>query len=306
MQKEPELTGRAASLASSRGRLPTAADLIDLARPRLAGLGLVVVAVSYAAAQPQPFEALHFLATLLGSLLALLGASVLNQVLERDVDGRMRRTAERPLPAGRVGPGVATAYGLLLSFAGLAVLLWVEPLAALVAAIGETIYVMIYTPLKRRTSLSTIVGAVPGAAPALIGWAAAAGTLDLGAWILFLILFLWQMPHFLAIAWMYREDYARAGLRMLSTQDEDGSRTARQAVLWSVALALAGLLPTFAGMAGALYFLAALALGVYALHGALRFQRDPSGPEARRLMKVSVTYLPLLLLALLVDGVLLL
>lgn len=304
MHDERDLGGAAPGLRTLAGGRPSPEDLLALARPRLAGLGLVVVAVSYGAARPLPFDGPRFLLTLIGSGLALLGASALNQVLERDVDARMKRTADRPLPAGRVGPGVAAAYGLALSLAGLAILLWVEPLTALVAGLGELIYVLVYTPLKKRSSLSTIVGAVPGAVPALIGWSAATGGLERGGLTLFLLLFLWQMPHFLAIAWMYRADYERAGLRMLSTQDASGEQTAWQVLVWSVALVLVSLMPSFVGTAGLLYLAAAVLLGLYALRGALRFARTRTGTEARRLLKVSVTYLPLLLLALLVDGLL--
>lgn len=271
------------------------AILIALARPRLAVLGLIMVILSFfIAAPPEPWLG-RFLALLAGSFLALCGASALNQVIERGPDALMRRTAGRPLPAGQISPRAAAAYGLALSTAGLLILArWVNPLTAACTALGLISYLLIYTPLKPRTTLATVVGAVPGAVPVLMGWAAAQGSLGAEAWILFLILFLWQLPHFLAIAWMYRADYARAGFSVLPNIDAAGDLTTRQVVNYGLALVPISLLPSLMGLTGALYFFGALALGLGYLACGLALARHRTGEAARRLLKASVYYLPLL------------
>jgi protoheme IX farnesyltransferase len=277
-------------------------DLVTLARPRLATLGLAMVALSYVIAGPSAPSLLTFGWLMLGSLLALAGASALNQALERGPDAQMRRTAQRPVPAGRVSPRLAIGYGLALSLSGFVILGWfVNPLTALCAVAGWLIYLFIYTPMKRRSSLSTVVGAGPGAMPVLMGWAAARNSLDSDAWTLFFILFLWQLPHFLAIAWMYRADYARAGFQMLPVVSPDGASTARQVVGYCLALVPVSLLPTLVDMAGPLYFAGALALGLAYLGYGFQMGRSRSGGAARRLLKVSVIYLPLLFILLAVD-----
>jgi protoheme IX farnesyltransferase len=284
-------------------RSTTAGDLMALARPRLAVLGLLVVALSYLIADPGGLPSPQLWLVLAGSLLALCGASALNQVLERGPDALMRRTANRPLPAGRISPGGATAYGLGLTVAGLLILAATgHSLAALCAALGWAAYLFVYTPLKPRSSLSTLVGAVPGAVPVLIGWAAARGRLDAEAWALFGILFFWQLPHFLAIAWMYRADYARAGFRMLPVEAPDGGSTARQIIGYGMALVPVSLLPTLFGMAGSLYFVAALVLGLAYLGYGLHMGRQLTGQAARQLLRASVIYLPLLFVLLALDG----
>jgi len=281
---------------------PSAADWVALARPRLAVLGLMMVALSYVIAAPGAFDAGTFGVLMAGSLLALCGASALNQVMEREADGRMRRTAGRPLPSARMTPRAATAYGVVLSAAGLAVLgAGINGLTAASAAVGSISYLGLYTPLKPVTSLATVVGAVPGAVPVLMGWAAARGTLEHGAWVLFGILFLWQLPHFLAIAWMYRADYERAGFRMLPVEDPDGGATARQAINYGLALIPVSLLPSMIGLAGPLYFAGALALGAAYLACGVMMARQRTGTSARRLVKASVYYLPLLFTLLAVD-----
>ncbi|HSD65378.1 MAG TPA: heme o synthase, partial [Vicinamibacteria bacterium] len=224
----------------SRPELPrarAAADWLALTKPRITAMVVFTALVGFVTASPGPVPALLLLAALAGTGLVAAGASVLNQVMERDTDALMQRTRARPLPAGRVGVGQARAYGGLLTVSGLATLVWLSgPLAAAVAFVTWATYLFAYTPLKRRTPLATLVGAVPGALPPVIGWAAARGRLEPGAFILFAILFLWQIPHFLAIAWLYRDDYARGGFPMLPVVDREGRFTARQAVVHSLAL----------------------------------------------------------------------
>jgi protoheme IX farnesyltransferase len=227
-------------------------------------------------------------------------------LMERDVDGRMRRTQDRPLPAGRLQPLEAFLFGAGMVAAGLAWLaLLTTPAATLLAAGALVGYLFLYTPLKRRTPLSTWVGAVPGALPPVIGWAAASGSVPAGAWALFAILYLWQIPHFMAIAWLMRDDYRRAGLPVLSVVDPDGGHVGRQAARATAGLILASLLPMGLGMAGALYAAAAVILGVLFLRPVLRFAHGPSEGGARKVLLGSIVYLPLLLAALTVAGTLL-
>ena len=233
---------------------------------------------------------------LLGTALVAGAASALNQWVERDLDAVMRRTVRRPLPAGRVTPGESLWFAAGLFAAGTAYLaLFAGSLASALAAATALSYLLVYTPLKRVTSLSTVVGAVPGAIPPMIGWAAARGRLDAGAWVLFLILFFWQMPHFLALAALYRRDYARAGFRVLPVVDPDGASTARQSVLYALALLLVSLMPFFIGMAGPLYFFGALALGLAFIACGVPLALAPqSHAHASRLFRASLLYLPAL------------
>jgi protoheme IX farnesyltransferase len=239
-----------------------------------------------------------------GTGLVAAGASACNQYLERHSDGRMRRTENRPLPAGRMAPLEVLALGVGLGLGGVVYLALSlpQPLAAAAAAFTYLSYVLAYTPLKGRTSLNTLVGAVPGAMPPVIGWLAVRGTLDAGALTLFLILFLWQVPHFLAIAWVYRDDYARAGLVMLPVVDEDGSLTGRQMVNYGAALLFASLVPLSTGAAGPLYGAGAALLGLYFLWPALRFRRARTTATARQVLRASLLYLPALLALLWLDG----
>jgi len=242
---------------------------------------------------------------LLGTGLLSAGASALNQVIERTTDAKMRRTANRPVPAGRLGAEEALAFGALLIVAGLGVLiLKVNLLTALLGAVTVVGYLLIYTPMKRVTSLATIVGAVPGAIPPMMGWSAMTDELAPGAWALFGILFFWQLPHFLAIAWMYRADYARGGFPLLTVRDPDGQRTARQMILWATALVPVSLVPAALGLAGGAYFAGAFLLGLGYLAACVLFARDSSHLAARRLLLASVFYLPAILGILLVDRVL--
>jgi protoheme IX farnesyltransferase len=239
---------------------------------------------------------------LLGTALAAAGTMALNQYLERDVDARMERTRRRPLPEGRVAPAAAFVLGLGLVVGGVAYLaLAVNALAAAVTAVIAVTYIGLYTPLKRVTAFCSIVGAVPGALPPVAGWAAAQGQLGIEAWVLFAIMFLWQIPHTLAIGQVYRDDYARAGIRVLPVIDYHGGSTGRQAVLNTLALLPVGLLPTAVGLAGAWYFVAALVLGLGFLWSAVALARTHSMAAARRLLFASLVYLPALLAAMALD-----
>jgi protoheme IX farnesyltransferase len=277
------------------------ADLVELTKPRIATMVMVMAAAGFFLASAGDLT-LRLLPALLGTGLLAAGAGALNHVWERDVDARMRRTANRPLPSGRMDPDVALAFGVVLVLAGLASLaLLVNPLTALLGAATVAGYVFVYTPMKRFTSLATVVGAVPGAMPPLMGWAAVRDGLGPGAWALFGLLFLWQLPHFLSIAWIYRADYARGGFPMLTVLDPEGRRTARQVLLWCAALVPVSLLPTVLGLSGSAYFLGALLLGAGYLAACFAFARSRSEAAARRLLLTSVVYLPAILTALVLD-----
>jgi protoheme IX farnesyltransferase len=281
------------------------AAYVALAKPRVAVLVLVTVAVGFlvgARGTPDPPAPLRLLLTLLGTGLVAGGGAAWNQYLERARDLRMKRTAGRPLPSGRLTPAEAAIFGGVLATLGIATLaLGVNPLAAAVAAATFLLYVYVYTPRKPSTTLNTAVGAVPGALPTIIGWAAATGRVGAEAWALFLIVFLWQFPHFLAIAWIYRDDYGRAGHKMLPAVDPHGAITGRQAAGYAMALVPAGLFPASVGLAGPLYFAGALALGLFYLACAVGFWSEVSELTARRLLRASLVYLPAVLLLLLLN-----
>jgi heme o synthase len=240
-----------------------AADYVALAKPRLNVLVVASSAAGYYLGSPAAPELTPMLLAVCGTALVAGGAAVLNQVFERDTDALMQRTRLRPLPDHRLRTEEARVFGVVLSVAGTAILaLAANLLAALVAMATLVIYLGVYTPLKRRSAISTLVGAVPGALPPLIGWTAGRGAIDAGGWALFAIVFLWQIPHFMAIAWIYRDDYRRAGFPMLPVIEPDGLRTGRQAVLYALALVPVSLVPALVGVAGLVYFWFALALGV--------------------------------------------
>ena len=278
------------------------ADLVELAKPRInlmvmltTGIGLLL------AAGGTPPLGLA-LAVLAGTGLVAAGGSALNHHWERQTDRLMERTANRPLPAGRMHPDVALGYGLTLSAAGLLLLaLAANLLTSLLGLLALIGYVLVYTPLKRITSLATVVGAVPGAIPPMMGWTAASGSLDAGAWALFGILFFWQLPHFLAIAWICREDYERAGMPVFTVGDTGGVRTGRQMVLWVATLLPVSMVPALLGLAGAAYLVGALVLGLALLAVSLGFLRRHSGAAARRMLLASVVYLPAVLVILVID-----
>ena len=277
-------------------------DYLALTKPRVVAMVLVTTAVGFHLGSVGSPLFLRLLYTLAGTALAAAGTLALNEYMERDVDARMERTRHRPLPEGRVHPGEALGLGCALLVAGVALLaLAVEPLAAVVTAAIATIYLLLYTPLKRVSSLCSLVGAIPGALPPVAGWAAARGTLGPEPWILFAIMFLWQIPHTLAIGRMYRDDYARAGIRVLPVVDRDGRTTGLQAVTNCLALLPVALLPTVVGLAGAAYFLVALVLGLAFLWSAVGLARGGRAADARRLLFTSLVYLPVVLAVMALD-----
>jgi protoheme IX farnesyltransferase len=296
---------KAATLEPAPLVLTTArlADYVSLTKPRIAVLVLFTVAAGALLAAAPAVPVLLVVHAVLGTALVAAGASALNQWLERHTDAHMRRTENRPLPAGRLSPVEVVVFGVVLAIAGVAYLALAlpSPWAALLAAFTFASYVGVYTPLKGRTTLNTLVGAVPGAMPPVIGWVAVRGQINAEAVMLFAILFLWQVPHFLAIAWMYREEYARAGLCMLPVADPDGVRTGRQMVLYCLALVPVSLAPVVLDGAGHVYAAGALLLGLGFLASTLAFQRQVGVAVARRVLRLSLAYLPGLLLLLLLD-----
>jgi protoheme IX farnesyltransferase len=271
-------------------------DFIELTKPRIVLMVIVTVAAGFWMADPAAAQALAMFHVLIGTAMVAGGTNALNQVAERDIDRLMRRTRERPLPAGRLGPGRARAFAWGMGLGGIAYLwVFVGALVSALAAATLASYVFLYTPLKRHSTAATLIGAVPGALPIAGGWAAVTGDLSLGAWVLFWILFLWQLPHFLALGWMYRADYARAGLRMAGVGDSDGHRTFGFASLYAAALLPVSLLPTMLGMTGSIYFFGALLLSAAFLAVNASAARRPSGAAARRAFRTSLVYLPVLL-----------
>jgi protoheme IX farnesyltransferase len=281
------------------------ADYVELCKLRLVSLVLFTTGIGFVVGLRGDLglgAVLQLVHAVLGTALVACGSMAINQVMERDTDGLMRRTCRRPVPEGRVGVTEAWVFGLTLSLLGTAyLLLVVNGVAALLAVATSLVYLAVYTPLKRVTTLNTIVGAVSGAIPPMIGYAAAAGSLGVGAWVLFGILFVWQIPHFLGIAWMYRDDYARAGLQMLPVVDPEGVVTSRQIVLFSLTLLLVSLTPTLASVAGPVYFSLALVLGLGFLVRALPVMAARDRKSARQVFIASVIYLPLLLIVLMAD-----
>jgi len=283
-----------------------AADYLELIRPRIALMALLTVTVGYSLAASTAWHVGPLLHALFGIALVAASSSMLNQVLERSTDALMKRTADRPLPCERISPREAVLFGAASGIGGcLYLAVFVNPLTGLLAAFTLVLYVAVYTPLKRRTSLCTVLGAVAGALPPVLGWTAAGGGLDAGAFALFAILFLWQFPHFLAIAWLYRDDYAAAGLRMLPASRSSVKVTGLIAVTYALALVPVALLPSELSPADALagdrYSLAAVVLGVGYLVFAVRFAAGETVKTARNLLWASLIYLPLLLLALTYD-----
>ena len=277
------------------------AAYLELTKPRITFLIVLTAAAGFGLASPR-VDYLAMLSALFGIAILSSGIATLNQYAERDLDGLMRRTANRPLPSGKLLPWEALAFGVTLTvLAEVYLLVLVNPLSALLGLTVIAGYVFAYTPLKTRTSLSTVVGAFPGAVPPLIGWAAARGTLSVEAWVLFAILFLWQFPHFLAIAWMYREDYTRAGILMLPVVEPDGRVTAQQIVLYTLMLLPVSLLPTALHISGKIYFFGALLLGLLFLYASVRAAISMSRQRARSLLLASVLYLPLLFFLMVVN-----
>ena len=296
-----ELNGRVAQLERIRAR-ERVADYIELTKPRITFLIVLTAAAGFALASTARVDYPAMLTAMVGIALLSSGIATLNQYMEKDLDALMRRTANRPLPTGKLLPWEALAFGVgltVLAEVYLAVL--VNPLSAVIGLTVISGYLFGYTPLKTRTSLSTFVGAFPGAVPPLIGWASARGSIGVEAWVLFAILFLWQFPHFLAIAWMYREDYTRAGILMLPVVEPDGRVTGQQIVLYTVMLLPVSLLPTLLGTAGKIYFVGAIIFGLAFLYFSVRAAFSKSRQAARQLLLASVIYLPLLFILMVLD-----
>jgi heme o synthase len=277
---------------SAKARL---AAYAELTKPRITFLIVLTAAAGFCLGARGSVDYVVFTHAMIGIALLSSGIATLNQFIERDLDGLMRRTADRPLPSGRLFPYEALWFGVVLTVsAELYLGLFVNLLTATMGLIVIAGYLFLYTPLKTRTSLCTAVGAFPGAMPPLMGWTAARGEIDVAALVLFAILFLWQFPHFLAIAWMYREDYGRAGIRMLPVVEPEGRLTGQQIVTYSIMLLPVSLLPTVLGVTGRFYFGAALLLGLIFLATGVRAAISKSNQHARQLLLASVLYLPLL------------
>ncbi len=275
---------------------------VVLTKPDVTFLVLITTLAGFYLGSSGSIEWSVMLSTVCATMLVAGGTAALNQYIERDLDAVMRRTAQRPLPTGQLRPRDALLFGIITIVAGASWLALAANLLAAAVALATTIlYLGLYTPLKKRTPLSTAVGAIPGALPPMIGWVAAHGSLSLGGWILFAILFFWQFPHFMSIAWMYREDYARAGIRMLPVVDRKGDATFRQIVCTSAILVWVSALPSVVGMAGIHYFFLALILGMILLQVGLWANRARTNARAKWLMHATVAHIPLLLICLVLD-----
>ncbi len=277
---------------------------VQLCKPGIVRMVGVTAAFSFLLASPGGTwsDGLRLVAALIGIMASAAGSAVLNNVIEKDLDSRMDRTRNRALPSGQIKSDHALALGICLTLGGtIWLMLTVNLLTAFLVLATAFLYVLIYTPLKTRTWLNTTIGAVPGAMPTLCGWAAAGDSLDFGAWVMFAILFAWQHPHFYAIAWLYRDDYEKAGYQMLSVIDKEGSRLFVQVILFSLMLAAVSLIPAFADMAGPVYFVGAFGLALYLLHASWVFIRHHTKLEARKLLMTTIIYLPALLLVILAD-----
>ncbi len=271
------------------------ADYLELTKPRITLLVVLTAAAGFCLGSRPSVDLLELLNMAVGIALLSSGISTLNQWMERDSDKLMHRTESRPLPSGRLAPMRALLFGMVLSVVA-TVYLWflINPLTAVLGVITFASYLLLYTPLKTRTTLSTVIGAFPGAMPPLIGWVAASGELTVEAWILFAILFLWQFPHFLAIAWMYREDYGRAGIKMLPVVEPEGRVTGQQIIVYTLMLLPVSLLPFAIDIAGAVYLVGAIILGLVFLYYSVRAAVSKTTWQARRLLLASVLYLPVL------------
>lgn len=271
------------------------AAYLELTKPRIAFMLVLTSAAGFYLGAVNGFDWMLFFNAMLGITLLASGVATLNQVWEKDTDALMERTATRPLPTNKVSSTEGLVFGVLLALTAeiyLAVL--VNPLTAFLGLIVIIGYVLLYTPLKTRTSASTAIGAIPGALPPLMGWTASANEITLGAWILFALLFLWQFPHFLAIAWMYKEQYAKAGIKMLPVVEKDGKITARQIVIFTILLLPVSIAPFFVGVAGWIYLIGASVLGIWFLYESIKTARAKTVKQARRLLLVSVLYLPVI------------
>ncbi|MCY4553145.1 MAG: heme o synthase [Candidatus Poribacteria bacterium] len=300
----PDNTDTASSPSKHSAFAQRATDYIEFIKPRLVVMILITTAAGFYLGAQQTVDWLLCLHTLIGSGLTAAGVLGLNQYLERDVDAQMKRTQERPLPGGRMNPLEALIVGAVLTASGMLYLVFiVNMLSGFVISLIVVSYLFLYTPLKRKTSLCTLIGAVPGALPPVVGWVAARGTLTGEAWVLFAILFLWQLPHSLAIAYIYCEDYANAGFRLLPVVHPDGASTCRQIVINCVALLGIGLLPALYNLAGNIYFFTALLAGVGFLAFGIHLERTRSIKAARYLLYASLLYLPLVFITMALDKI---
>lgn len=278
-------------------------DFYDLSKPGIGFYSLLTTAASFWLAS-NVFNTVLFVHTMIATALVTCGGGALNQVIEIEADSQMRRTERRPLPAGRIPPFLGLLFGIISALLGVCYMLFfVGGLASLLAILTLGGYLFVYTPLKKKTHLATLIGAFPGAVPILIGWAAVRGSLGAGAWVLFAILFLWQIPHFLAIAWMYRKDYARAGFPLLTVIDPEGNRSALQILNYTLALIPVSLMPALLHLTGVVYFAGAIVLGIGFAIAAIRAASLRTNTAAKRLLFASIIYLPAILALLVVDKV---
>jgi protoheme IX farnesyltransferase len=295
--RNPISTAAAIGSETSRGAL-----YLALTKPDVSFLVVMTTVAGYALGTRGPLDWMRMAHTVFGTTLIAAGTSALNHYLERDSDALMRRTASRPLPSGQMRPREAFFFGIALIVVGtLYLALATNTLATMLGVVTSVAYLFAYTPLKRKTTFATLIGAFPGAVPPLIGWVAARGTISLDAWILFAILFLWQFPHFDAIAWVYREDYARAGIQMLPVVDREGKRTFREILLTAALLVPVSLLPALTGLAGVRYFFGALVLGILLVEVCLWAAASKTNVRAKWLMHATVLHLPVLLGLLIYD-----
>jgi heme o synthase len=294
-------TDISAPASASKGTFGVLADLV---KARLTSLVLLTTLVGFYLGNEGPGNFPLLFAVMLGTGLLAAGAATLNQYLERDYDRLMPRTQDRPIPSGNMSADATLVFGGVLSVTGLLQLaIFVNLLTSVLGAATIALYLFVYTPLKRITSLNTIIGAIPGALPPLMGWTAARGEIDIAGWSLFAILFFWQLPHFLAIAWMYKDEYGKAGYVMLPNVDPSGLRTGRQAVSHTLGLLPISLCPTLLGVSGGVYFVGATVLTLIFIGCAILFSRELNRVSARRLFFCSIIYLPLLLGLMVFDKV---
>jgi len=307
---QPVPRNRTATLPDAQRVTPAAdvpawRDYLTLTKPEISFLVTISALAGFLLGSPDGVDGWRLVFTLLGTLLTSCGVSVLNHLFEADLDASMRRTMNRPLPAGRLSPQAARTFGFVLAGAGIGILCpLVNPLTAVLAIATGVLYLYVYTPLKRTTKYNTLVGTIPGALPALGGWTAATNSLGAGGWAIFGILLAWQMPHFLSLAWMYRKDYDRGGYRMLPVVEPDGHSTVRQTLGFTVLLLAISLTPAWLGLLSGVYAVGALLLGLAFLKPAVDFYRTRSVQDARRVLKASIWYIPALVLLIVVDRLL--
>lgn len=280
-------------------------DWFSLTKPEITFLVTISALAGFILASENGVDGWLLIWTLVGISLTSAGGCALNHYLEWELDGLMKRTAYRPIPSGRILPETAKWFGVALVVVGVGLLCpLTNPLTGLLAAATVALYVFVYTPMKRKSTLNTLVGTLPGALPVLGGWTAATGSVGAGGWVLFGVLLCWQMPHFYALAWMYKKDYEKGGFAMLTVSDPEGTATAQQMVFYTVGMIVCSIIPTFLGLSSWIYLIGALALGIWFMVPVLKFYFSRSVLHAREVLKASVMYIPLLLLAIIVDRLL--